>query len=330
MGNIITKYVTNVHIVIDLNRRGVKMKDYLNIINDKYVVRKSKTEKKQFQDYVLGEFSDEDYQVKVEELDKKHQNIVIGNIEKARVIFTAHYDTPAASLFPNLMMPRNPFLVYLYQFGYAFGMALISFLVSIGIVNLFKGPYELTIALYLVLYLGSFMLMTRVFPNKHNKNDNTSGVATVLSLLNKKYCDKVAFILFDNEEKGLLGSKAFNKKYSSILNQKLVINLDCVGNGDHILFISKPEATKIDLHRVLQDKVQSNDKYQVHFYPLKGSCGNSDHKNFKCGVGVMACHKKKIIGFYTSKIHTKKDTIASFDNIEFITTELSKFIDYIL
>lgn len=303
------------------------MKDYLNIINNRYPIRRNKEQKKKFQNYILELASSDNYQVSVEELDNKHQNIVIGNLASAKVVFTAHYDTPATSLFPNLMMPRNPVLTMIYQFGYTFGIALFSLLVAFGVTSILKGTNELAIVVYLFLYLGLFILLTRFFPNKHNKNDNTSGVAAVLSLLENNYQKDIAFILFDNEEKGLLGSKAFNKKYSKLFEQKLLINLDCVGNGQHILFIGKPEALKMDLYQQLQTKVQSNDEFYVHFYPLKGSIGNSDYKSFKCGVGVMACHKKKFIGFYTSRIHTNRDVVADSQNIEFITNELNKFIE---
>ena len=38
----------------------------------------------------------------------------------------------------------------------------------------------------------------------------------MFEIIKKRNDKKVAFILFDNEEKGLLGSKAFNKKYMCV------------------------------------------------------------------------------------------------------------------
>ena len=35
---------------------------------------------------------------------------------------------------------------------------------------------------------------------------------------------------------------------------------------------------------------------------------SSDQKHFKLGVGICACRKKKHVGWYCSKIHTKHDT----------------------
>ena len=79
--------------------------------------------------------------------------------------------------------------------------------------------------------------LTHGIRNKHNANDNTSGVLTLLYIMKKlppNMRNKVCFVFFDNEEKGLLGSKAMNKKYKDLFLAKLVINFDCVGNGKEL------------------------------------------------------------------------------------------------
>lgn len=304
------------------------MFDYLNHINDLYPIRRKETQKESFRKYVLEESNNLGYDAKVEKI-KEHNNVVIGNPEKAKVIFTAHYDTPAASLLPNLMMPRNKVLGYLYSFGYPIVLALLSLAVSFGIVKLTKLPYEMNTIIFMFLYLGSFYLMTRTFINKHNKNDNTSGVSTILSLMEKNKDQDIAFILFDNEEKGLLGSKAYNKAHKEMLENKLVINLDCVGYGNNLIFIVKQDALKHKYYELLKSSVLETNEYTVNFYGTKGSMSNSDYKSFKCGIGLMTCGKQKFIGFCTPRIHTKRDIIANVENIEFITDNLTNFINNI-
>ncbi len=300
--------------------------DYLNTVNDLYPVRRTKKEKENFRNYVLEEVTKYHKTAEVEKL-KNNYNVVIGDIEKAKVVFTAHYDTPATSIIPNLMMPRNLVLGYLYHFSYPLVLAIISIFISKLICEWLNLIPELWVLLYLVLYLGLFLLCMMTFKNKQNKNDNTSGVSTILSIVSKGNTDNVAFVLFDNEEKGLLGSKTFSKAHKEIFKNKLVINLDCVGVGNNVLLISKDEATKTKEHQILQETVVSNKEYNVLYYPMKGSMGNSDHKNFNCGVGVMTCYKGPNIGYYASRIHTNKDTIAETRNIEFISQGLSEFIN---
>ena len=216
------------------------MKNYFKEICSLFPIRRTKEQKSAFFDYVAGEF--EPNRVKKDILEKEHENIVIGDIESAKVIFTAHYDTPATSIVPNLMMPANKIINYVYHLGYPLILALLSLAIAFGIGHLLSFELHYTVALYLVIYFVAFFAATRMVTNKNNVNDNTSGVATVLTLAKQINKKEVAFVLFDNEEKGLLGSKAMNKKYKDLLKDKLVINFDCIANGNEIIFIAKAGA----------------------------------------------------------------------------------------
>ena len=107
--------------------------DYLNTINDLYPVRRSKEEKENFINYIKEETKKYNISCNLETLENKHNNIVIGNLETAKVVYTAHYDTPASSLLPNMLIPRNMLFGYLYVFGYPILIALFSLGVSYGI-----------------------------------------------------------------------------------------------------------------------------------------------------------------------------------------------------
>ncbi len=301
--------------------------DYLNQVNTLFPVRRTQAQKEAFRSYVLEEAKAVGIQAQVEVLQDKHRNIVIGDPQRAQVIVTAHYDTPATSLLPNLMMPRNPSLGYLYAFGYPVLLALLSLLAAGGITRLFSWSYDAWILIYLVLYFGAYYLSTRAFDNPHNSNDNTSGVAAVLTLMQKVMSGKIAFVLFDNEEKGLLGSKAFAKAHKELTEAQLVINLDCIGVGNHVLLITKDKAMQHPAYKALTSSIQDEKGYIVRFFPTKGSMSNSDYKSFPCGVGVMACKKARLVGYYTPHIHTPRDTEASAENIAFITDGLAAFVE---
>ena len=302
------------------------MKDYLNFINEFYPIRRTKKEKEAFRNYVLEEAKTTNYEVEIETLDNKYNNIIIGNLEEAKIIFTAHYDTPATSIIPNLMMPRNKLLTMIYHLGIPIILSLLCLLIASLIASFMSVEMRYTIMLYLILYLCSYYILFRCFKNKNNKNDNTSGVSFILSLISE--CDKkdIAFVLFDDEEKGLLGSKAFSKKHKDILKEKLIINFDCVGNGNNMIFISKKGAEKHKLFNKLNETIKSNNEFNVLFYSIDGSISNSDYKNFDNGISVMACKKHKNI-YYTNKIHTNKDTEASTKNINFLVENIMNFIN---
>ena len=108
-----------------------------------------------------------------------------------------------------------------------------------------------------------------------------------------------------------------------------MINFDCVGVGENIIFIAKDEAIKHDLYENFKGYFVSNEIYNPLFFPYKGSFANSDFKNFDCSIGVMCCKKLKNI-YYTNKIHTNKDKVANKENIEYIVENIIKFIDEVL
>lgn len=105
------------------------MKDYLNEINGLFPIRRRAEEKAKFLKYVKDELGNE--RVSLEQLDGQHKNIIIGDVESAKVIFTAHYDTPAASLVPNLMLPANKVIGTLFHFIYPLAMALLSLFIAL-------------------------------------------------------------------------------------------------------------------------------------------------------------------------------------------------------
>ena len=82
--------------------------------------------------------------------------------------------------------------------------------------------------------------------NKRNANDNTSGVILlleILSQLTEEQRAQTAIVFFDNEEIGLLGSAQFKKRYWKEMETKLLINFDCVSDGDYFL-IAETKAAK--------------------------------------------------------------------------------------
>lgn len=293
------------------------MKDYLTEINEKFPIRRSDEEKKNLFEYVKAEAESVGLNARIELLENKHKNIVIGDIENASVVYTAHYDTPARSLVPNLMMPRNPGLAYAYGFGIPLTMAFFSLGVAYAIQAAFTLTYPMFVFIYLALYFAIFFGVMRRGANKTNLNDNTSGVATVLSIMSENP-QNTAYILFDNEEKGLLGSKALVKSNKEFWNNKPLVNFDCVGNGNNIVIVAMENAEKHRLFAKMSNTINSNDRYNVGIYPKKGSTSNTDSKNFPCGISVMACKMSKKGVLYTPYIHTKYDTVASSDNISFL------------
>lgn len=296
-------------------------------ITQRFPVRRTPEQKEAFRRWIQEETAQMGYSAQVEEADK-HQNVVIGDPETAQAIFTAHYDTPAGFFLPNFMTPRNRVFKVVRQVGMILLFALFGAIVGVP-VWLLTGNGRLGFlagyAVYMLLAVG--MLIGPA--NKNNVNDNTSGVAAVLETMARipeSDRSKAAFILFDNEEKGLLGSKAYAKAHPAVKDNGFVVNLDCVGDGGHILLISSEKAREAAAYSALTQGMESASGRELHTFTLETSAGSSDHKSFKTSSVIYACNEKKGIGFYCDKIHTSKDTVCDQANLDFIAEGLSSFV----
>ena len=167
--------------------------------------------------------------------------------------------------------------------------------------------------------------------NKHCSNDNTSGVITLLKILEKmpkQYREDICVVFFDNEEKGLFGSQFFAKKHKNVKKDKLVINIDCVGDGNNILFMSKRKARKDDRLSKIINAMQNSVDGNINFMPkkMKFMMFPSDQANFDKGVGVCSV-RKGIFGLCAGRIHTPFDTKCDEKNIEFLSNGIIKYME---
>lgn len=293
-----------------------------------YPVRKSQKQKQAFRDDVQTYAASLGYECHTEKGSLGAKNLVIGDPKKAGVLVTAHYDTCAALPFPNLLTPCDflPFLgwqllvvAYMLLLPTLFGF-LIGFLTGSGDVGYWSGYLSFWVLLLLML-IGP--------ANKTNANDNTSGVVTLLEIaktLPQNQRSKVCFVLFDLEEAGLIGSACYRSAHKKEASEQLVLNLDCVGDGDHIRFFPTKKLKK--------DRKRLTSLYKACGYfgkkdilvREKGfSIYPSDQANFPYGVGICALRKSKA-GLYLGRIHTGWDTILEQTNVNLLRAALITFI----
>jgi hypothetical protein len=125
-----------------------------------------------------------------------------------------------------------------------------------------------------------------------------------------------AFVFFDCEETGLVGSSAFAKKHKEA-HLKPLVNFDCVSDGNHILFAMRKDA--VTYASMLKEAFPENESCKVEILS-KGVFYPSDQAKFKKGIGVAALKKSKHGGIlYMDRIHTKHDTVYREENIDFLT-----------
>ena len=245
------------------------------------------------------------------------RNLVLGDVETAKVVFTAHYDTCARLPFPNFITPKNllayiaySLLISLPFLALMFGLAILL-MQWIGL-----GGWMLGMVLGMAAMLYVFMLGPA---NTHTVNDNTSGVLTLVETIRsmreeeRKGC---AFVFFDHEENGLLGSGTFASQHKKQMKNKLLVNFDCVSDGNHFLFVSSGKARK-RYGEMLRAAFAEMEGKTLYFESTRSAFYPSDQANFPLGVGVAAMRKKRGLGLYMSRIHTEKDTVLQEENIAY-------------
>ena len=293
-----------------------------------FPVRKTKKQKQAFREAVQSYAEQLGYPCTVESGSLGSRNLVIGNPGQADYLVTAHYDTCARLPIPNFLTPCNFWLFLLWQvvlvlliLGICILMGLgVGFLTGSGAIGSWCGYLMIWVILALML-IGP--------ANPSNANDNTSGVVTLLEIAKSmpgNQRKKVCFVLFDLEEAGLIGSASYRKAHKSQTDRQMVLNLDCVGDGDNLtLFPTK---------RLKKDRKRLKSLYKacgyfgkksilVHeqgfsFYP-------SDQANFPYGVGICALNKRGKT-LYLSRIHSKKDTILERTNVNLLRAALITYI----
>lgn len=296
------------------------MTETTKVILEKYQVRKSKKQKKAFASYVEQISTEEGYSYKTEKGLFGAENLIVGDPKNAKVVYTAHYDTAPALPFPNFITPKN-FLIYiLYNIVIVLGFLAIAYIIG-GIFGAIFTAANIDMyfarLISLCVYFALLILLLLGPANKHTANDNTSGVTLLIDIMKELPEDRkseVAFVFFDLEESGLFGSYSFAKKHKEEMKNKLLLNFDCVSDGNNMLFVLRKGEIK---HRAAIEKAfESKDNFKVEiadknvFYP-------SDQVNFPCGVGVASLRSTKKGLLYMNRIHTSRDVIYQEENIEF-------------
>ncbi len=281
-----------------------------------YQQRKTAYGKKDFRDYLKTELKKDNIEV-LEESDKgifKSTNMLIGDPKSAKIIFTAHYDTQALFPLPNFIAPNNLPLYILYITA----VILVVFVFGLSASLFLWGEFNPLIAIGCMVLLVIAMIFGR--PSDTTANDNSSGVITLIEIIKTMPTDMregVAFVFFDNNCKGLSGSSFFAKKYADTINDKLIINFDCVGEGFNMMFICG-EGVLDKQKEMLQKSFLPMGKMMPIFSTKNKSYYNSDHLKFKNGIGVISLKKNKLLGYYVDKIKTTKDTVFQRVNAQYL------------
>ena len=277
-----------------------------------YEVRKTAKQRTAFRQWLAPILQENGWAVREEKGAFGVRNLVIGDPYTAKVIYTAHYDTCVRLPFPNFITPKSIPLYVLYQ-------AVLT-VVLVGVIGITAYLASLVLGKFgfLLAYYGMLGLLLFGPANPHTANDNTSGVTAVVELAMRMPADlreNCAFVLFDLEEAGLLGSAAFAKAHRQVKEHTLLVNMDCVSDGETMIFCFRKDS-RSEVARFRSAFTQDH-RIRPEFL-TKGYVYPSDQSNFYRGVGVSAMRSTKKGLLYMNRIHTKHDTVYREENIAWL------------
>jgi hypothetical protein len=237
---------------------------------------------------------------------------------------------------PNFITPCNVLVYLLYQLLLVPVIllipALLAALVGFCLPKLGMDVESAAGIAGMVGFIGVYVMLGLLMfgpANKNCVNDNTSGVAAVMELMLRIPAEqraKAAFILFDNEEKGMLGSSAYASSHKAVKKEKLIINMDCVGDGENVMFFANKKTRSLETFPKLEAAMTGVSGRNYIMNKMEKCVYPSDQSQFKLGIAVCACNKMPVIGYYCDKIHTKKDTICEQVNLDFLAEGLTAFV----
>ena len=293
------------------------------IIMEKYQLRRTKKQKTAFIEMLTTRYPG----LRVEKTGlTSSRSIVYGDPDNAKVVFTAHYDTVNTSLIPNIVTPDRPWIRYLNTLLVIAPMVIVTVL-AIRLAEMLGAAEDAQRFIGLGVYWLMFMLTFFAGkPSAHTANDNTSGVLALCRMMDMLPPDSgAAFVFFDNEEYGCLGSGAFYKAHKQAMQNRLVFNLDCIGDGDNILLVTSKKLPA-EYAEKLRAAFTENEAFSVRIESAKKVNYTSDQKHFPISVAAAAMKKKKWLGLYMDRIHTSKDTICAPENIEYVVECARKMV----
>ncbi len=287
-----------------------------------YLVRKTADQKTRFIALMQQHFPE-----LTVEADKggKNRNLILGHVSQAKILLTAHYDTCARMPFPNFVTPKNMAVYLGYSLLVTVPFFLLLFLVKALVQGLIPDPEAGRLAGFYIGYaamMGAMYFLLIGGPaNRFTANDNTSGIITLIEIydaLPEELRGQVAFVFFDNEESGLLGSKFFRKHHKQDgLEHKLLVNYDCVSDGDHMLFVLNKKALAA-WEEAFRAAYPSTDEKTFLLESDKKAFYPSDQRGFPVNAAVSSMNMHKYFGLYMDKIHTDRDRCFDTRNIDYL------------
>lgn len=282
--------------------------------------RFKKNEKLRFLTGISQEFLDMDYKVDVKaaKIGKDtNYNLYAGNIETAKYIIAANYDTPPSTygILPyKLFNARNRRLAIFIS-----SILPMIILTAIGVLLIYKfaanewsngvfGFLDVLYTLALLIIVALMYHMRAGIGSQSNFLRNTSSVITMLSFaskLSKNQRKNVAFVLTDFGCVNNIGDKLLSEAKSE---KSIVIHLDCIGNSE-ALYLFYPHK----LFKEVRDKKGLKELNDIKLFDMNNL---DENLNFYQEGEIYIASASKVGNNFLVRKDKNLDNSFNVDNLE--------------
>ena len=150
------------------------MNEFSQRIMEEFFVRNTRAQKDAFCHALVERLRESGYEAKisVDPLLLKNRNVMVGDLERAQYVITAHYDTPKRMFLPaNAILPQNMVLSLLYQCLWCLVPLAAGYLLTALIGLIAPLPSFWRMELPLIVFLVLMTVLFFGFANQHNMND---------------------------------------------------------------------------------------------------------------------------------------------------------------
>ncbi|MCI5774374.1 MAG: hypothetical protein MR210_07430 [Erysipelotrichaceae bacterium] len=302
------------------------IRDYILDFGIAMPSRYFKFQKANYIDALLKEFKKLGYKYELKAF-KDVKNIEVGDVDNAKIIFMTAYDTPSKVNVPNYIYypfsaeqnikqeQRNLLFTSVMVVGCVL-VLMILYYASILFINI---P-EMLKLLIVVLGIAIIFYLLLPMPNKANINRHSVSVALMLDIATKVQKDQVAFVFLDKQSINFRGLNTYIKQSKYSFNDKLVVYLDCLADGETTVF-----AHSVNIDKKFLDSLKCN---ELNFV-LKQFSDNYLNKIGFNGINkiIDVCSGKiENHEFIVKNTRTKQDVHLKMDRISKIEEVLLEMV----
>lgn len=219
------------------------MKDLVTFFGLTLGIRNTQKQKEIFYKTISKVFNDMNYDVSLQSSNLKLlslNNIVIGDLKKAKTVIATAYDTPTKAYLKGYKYYPFNTLKNIKQENKNLIIQLLISLVLIGVIaislwnfnsyNMGLKVVSILVAVICIIYVYKIV---KGKPNEINLNRNSSSVAMLTAIASElKKNNDVAFVLLDRSVTSFEGLKFLK---GNMLDNKEIVILDCIAAGEKLV-----------------------------------------------------------------------------------------------